>query len=400
MQENKRYAVGVDAGSSSVKVAVSLVDEENKIVIIGASERPVSGMRKGNIVNPNAVAEAVDKALIDAQHMSGHYIESASISINGSHIAGVMSNGVISITGHEVTVDDLARAEETARIVSLPANRTILDVLPQNYTLDSQVNIKNPLGMTGVRLEINAYITTALTPHVDTLIKTMGMANLQPNNIEIAGLAAAKLVLTDKQREHGVALVDIGAATTNVVVFEEGDLIHAAVIPVGGNNITNDLAVYLPADMEMAELLKVKHSYAAQGLRIKAEMIHIKTEEGEGSVFDSRKVDMVVEARAEAIFGLVNDELKKVDRFAKLPGGVVLSGGTSKLTGIVETAKATLRLNTKVAHVPKFAGITDKVMNTKFITCLGLMLVDAENYSQPKPKKRLLNNFFTKKQKR
>jgi cell division protein FtsA len=399
MQDNKRYAVGVDIGSSSVKVAVSLVDEEEKITIIGAAERPVLGMRKGNIVNPNAVAEAVDKALIDAQHMSGHYIESASVSINGSHVVGVMSNGVISITGHEVTVDDLVRAEETARIVSLPANRTILDVLPQNYTLDSQVNVKNPLGMTGVRLEINAYITTALTPHVDTLIKTMGMANLQPNNIEIAGLAAAKLVLTERQREHGVALVDIGAATTNVVVFEEGDLIHAAVIPAGGNNITNDLAVYLPADMDVAEILKIKHSYANQGLRTKSEIIHIKTED-EDLAFDSRKVDMVVEARVEALFGLVNDELKKVDRFAKLPGGVVLTGGTAKLTGIVEAAKTTLRLNTKVAHVPKFAGITDKVMNTKFITCLGLMLIDAENRPRPKPKKRTLNKLFAKKSKK
>jgi cell division protein FtsA len=359
----------------------------------------MSGIRKGNIINPNAVAESVDKALTDAQHMSGHYIEAASVSINGSHVAGVMTNGVISITGHEVTVDDLIRAEETARIVSLPANRTILDVLPQNYTLDSQVNIKNPLGMTGVRLEINAYITTALTPHVDTLIKTMGMANLRPNNIEIAGLAAAKLVLTEKQREHGVVLIDIGAATTNVIVFEEGDLIHAAVIPVGGNNITNDLAVYLPADMDVAEVLKIKYSYAAQGLRAKAEMIHLKTTEEE-FVFDSRKVDMVVEARVEAIFELVNAELKKVDRFAKLPGGVVLTGGTSKLAGIIETAKAVLRLNTKVAQIPKFAGITDKIMNTKFITCLGLMLIDAENRPQPKPKKRTLNKFFARKSKK
>ncbi|MCL1929677.1 cell division protein FtsA [Candidatus Saccharibacteria bacterium] len=399
MQDNKRYAVGVDVGSASVKVAVALVDEDEKITIIGAAQRPVSGMRKGNIVNPNAVAEAIDKALIDAQHMSGHYIESASVSINGSHIAGVMSNGVISITGREITVDDLLRAEDTARIVSLPANRSILDVLPQNYTLDSQVNIKNPLGMVGTRLEINAYITTALTPHLDTLIKTMGMANLQPNNIEIAGLAAAKLVLAEKQREHGVALVDIGAATTNVVVFEEGDLIHAAIIPVGGNNITNDLAVYLPADMDVAETLKLKHAYAAQNLRAKAEVVHVKTED-EALDFDSRKVDMVVEARVEAIFGLVNDELKKVDRFAKLPGGVIITGGSAKLSGIVETAKKTLRLNTKIAHVPKFAGITDKIMNTKFTTCLGLMLIDAESRPQSKQKTQIMNKFFPKKKKK
>jgi cell division protein FtsA len=399
MQDNKRYAVGVDIGSSSVKVAVALVDEEEKITIVGAAERPISGVRKGNVINPNAVAEAIDKALIDAQHMSGHYIESASVSINGSHIVGVMSNGVISITGREVTIDDLIRAEETARIVSLPANRTILDVLPQNYTLDSQINIKSPLGMTGVRLEINAYITTALTPHVDTLIKTLGMANLRPNNIEIAGLAAAKLVLTEKQREHGVALVDIGAATTNIVVFEEGDLIHASVIPVGGNNITNDLAVYLPTDIDVAETLKTKHAYALQGLRTKPDIIHFKSEEEE-LAFDSRKIDMVVEARVEAVFDLVNEELKKVDRFAKLPGGVVLTGGTSKLAGITDAAKATLRLNTKVAHVPKFAGITDKVMNTKFVTCLGLMLIDAENRPQPKTKKRPLSKLFSKKSKK
>jgi len=399
MQDNKRYAVGVDVGSSSVKVVVSLIDEDEKITIVGVAERPMSGMRKGNIVNPNAVAEAVDKALVDAQHMSGHYIDSASVSINGSHIIGLMSNGVISITNHEVTVDDLLRAEETARIVSLPANRTILDVIPQNYTLDSQINIKSPLGMTGVRLEINAYITTALTPNVDTLIKTMGMANLQPNNVEIAGIAAAKIALTERQREHGVALIDIGASTTNLVVFEEGELIHTAVIPVGGNNITNDLAVYLPADMEVAELLKVKHAYAAQGLRSQAEMINIHTEDEE-LVFDSRKVDMVVEARVEAIFNLVNEELKKVDRLAKLPGGIVLTGGTAKLSGIIETAKATLKLNTKVAQAPRFAGLTDKILNTKFITSLGLMLIDSESRPQPKQQTSILNKLFARKTKK
>jgi cell division protein FtsA len=151
--------------------------------------------------------------------------------------------------------------------------------------------------------------------------------------------------------------------------------------------------------MDVAETLKIKHSYAAQGLRAETEQIHLEEAEEESS-FDSRKVDMVVEARVEAIFSLVNDELKKVDRSAKLPGGIVLTGGTSKLTGIIETAKTTLRLNTKIAQVPKFAGITDKVTNTKFITCLGLMLIDAEDRPRPKPKKRALNKIFAKKPKK
>ncbi|MDR1300249.1 MAG: cell division protein FtsA [Candidatus Nomurabacteria bacterium] len=400
MQNEKKYAVGVDVGSSSVKVVVGLIKDGESPSIIAAIERAVSGMRKGNIINQNLVAEVLDQALIDAQQMSGTYISTATVNINGAHIAGLQSSGVVSISGAEVTPSDLLRAEETAKIVNLPPNRTILDVLPQNYTLDQHTNIKNPLGMSGVRLEVNAYITTALTPHIDMLVKTLEAANLRPNNIEISGLAAATAALTDQQREHGVVLVDIGAATTNVVVYEEGDLIHAAVIPVGGNNITNDLATVLMVDWDMAEKVKKEQAYAATDQRKGTEVLNIESNNTIVPV-DTRKIDMVVEARVEAIFESVNDELKKINRLAKLPGGVVLTGGTAALTGIIENARNTMRLHVKI-HIPdKYGGLTDKIMNTKFNTCLGLMLTDAESRPAIEQKKSSAwPKFFAKKAKK
>jgi cell division protein FtsA len=399
MQDEKQYAIGVDIGTSSVKVVAAIVKTGGAPSVVGAVEKPISGLRKGSIVNPNMVAETVDKALIEVQQISGTYISHATVNINGAHIAGCRSDGVVSVTGSEVVLDDLLRAEETARIVNLPPNRTILDILPQSYTLDQHVNIKNPLGMKGVRLEVDAYITTALTPHVEVLMKTLEAANLKPNNIEISGLAAAQAVLTDSQRERGVVLADIGAATTNVVVYEEGELRHVGVIPVGGDNITDDLATVLMIDWDAAEELKLQHAHAVQGVRENFEALNVKS----GNTItplDPRKVDMVVEARVEAIFEAINDELRKIDRFAKLPGGVVITGGVANLQGIVDNARQTMRLHAKVAYPPKISGLTDKVTNTKFVTCLGLMLVDAENGPPPEPKKSgVLGKIFARNKK-
>lgn len=379
MQEEKKYAIGVDIGTSSVKVIVALVKDDGSFSVVAEAKKPMRGMRKGVITNPSAAAEVIDGALIGAQKISGAYIGSASVSINGTHIVGGSASGAVSVSASVVTMDDLARVEDTVRSLNLPANRTILDALPQGYVMDGAVHIKNPIGMGGTRLEMSAYITTALTPHLNVLMQTLQQANLQPRNVEIAGLAAAKAVLGEAQRERGVVLIDIGAATTSVVVFEDDDLIHASVLPIGGGNITNDLAAVLMIDWDVAEELKKKLAFAVRDLREHPDPIKIRLEGEDEIVVDSGKVDMVVEARVEAIFELVNDELKKIDRYMKLPGGVVLSGGTANMAGIVENAKRTMHLNTKIAHQLKLVGLGDTVMNTEFNTCAGLVLIDAES---------------------
>lgn len=379
MQEEKKYAIGIDIGTSSVKVIVAVAKDDGEFSVVAETKRAMHGMRKGGIVNPSAVAADIDNALIEAQKISGVYISSASVSINGSHIIGGSASGAVSISASVVTIDDLARVEDTVRSLNLPANRTILDALPQEYIMDGTVRVKNPIDMGGTRLEMSAYITTALTPHLNVLMQTLKQANLQPRNIEIAGLAAAKAVLSDEQKERGVVLVDIGAATTNVVVYEDGDLIHVSVLPVGGDNITNDLATVLMIDWDIAEELKKNLAFAVRDLRDCPDPIKIRFENEDEIIVDSGKVDMIVEARVESIFELVNDELKKIDRYMKLPGGVILSGGTANLAGIIENAKRTMHLNTKITQQSKLIGLSDSVMNTEFNTCAGLVLIDAEN---------------------
>ncbi len=380
MQEQQKYAVGLDVGTDSVRVVVGHIGETpGAPTIIGVGEHKNSGMRKGTIVNLDRTAEAIDRALEAAERMSGYQIDSASVSINGSHIVGLASRGVIAVgaTGHEIGHDDLARVEEAATVVQLPANREILDVTPRSYTLDSQDNIKDPFGMTGVRLEVDAYVITALAPHVKNLEKVLEMTELPARNMIVAGLASAKAVLTDQQRENGVVCIDIGGSTTNVDVYEEGDLIHSAILPVGGNNITNDLAIGLKTDLDVAEKVKLEHAVAVSSLRKNSEQVKVKM--GATTLeFDPHLIDDIVDARLEDIFEMVNLELKKIKRQAKLPGGAVLTGGGARLRGLDEYARDALQLSARVGRNPEFAGMTKQVSGPEWSTAVGLMLWDLE----------------------
>jgi len=385
MNESK-YAVGIDIGTDTVKVVVGHAEltAENvakgaSMTIIGVGTEKNSGMRKGVVVNLDKTAEAVDRALEAAERMSGYNIDRAAVSINGSHIVGLASKGVIAVAGGgTIGHEELARVEEAATVVQLPANREILDVTPRSYKLDSQDNIRDPFGMTGVRLEVDAYMITALAPHLKNVEKVLEMTELQPSRIVAAGMAAARVGLPDQLRENGVVLVDIGATTTNIAVFEEGDIIHAAVLPIGANNITNDLAIGLKTDLDVAEKVKLQHAVAAPELRRGGESrITVKVHDRE-MTFDTEMIDDVVEARLAEIFELVNKELKKVHRAANLPGGAVLTGGGAKLRGIADYAREILSMNAVVAKIDGFDGMSEQVNDPSFATALGLMKIDLD----------------------
>lgn len=381
MQELSRYAVGLDIGTTMIRCVVGHIDGGTQVpTIIGIGEAPNKGMRKGTVVTLMNVAEAIDKALEDAERMSGHHVHSATFSINGTHIIGMSSRGVVAVgtQGHEINSDDLARVEEAATVVQLPANREILDVTPRSYQLDGQGNIKDPIGMTGVRLEVDAYVITALTPHIKNLFKTAEITKTEVKQVVPAGLAAARAVLNDQQIENGVALIDIGGTTTNVAVYEEGDLQHVAVVPMGGVNITNDLAIGLKTDLDVAETVKLKHAVADKSAREKDEKkISVKLDK-KTYEFATKEVDMIVEARLEEIFELVEKELEKIGRAKKLPGGVVVTGGSAALKGIDEYAKEALELPARIAKSQGYGGVAEKVDKTAFSTALGLMLLDLE----------------------
>lgn len=386
MQESTRYAVGLDVGTWAVRCVVGHVDSPSQSpTIIGVAEEPGRGLRKGNVVDLTEVAQAVDKALEAAERQSGHPITEASVSINGTHLVGLKSTGVIAVgaTGHEINQDDLARVEEAAAVVQLPANREILDVTPINYKLDNQSGIKDPLGMTGVRLEVEAYMLTALGPHLKNLEKSVQMSETQPRQVIVAGLAAAKTALTDMQKENGVALVDIGGTTTSVVVYEEGELLHLGVLPYGGVNITNDLAIGLKTDLAVAEKVKLEHGVAGEQARTDKKKTASVKHAKQTYDFAMEEVDEIIEARLEEIFDEVNKELKKAGRQAKLPGGVVLTGGSVQLSGLAEYAKEALSLNVKLAPASELSGVTDKIKSPEFASAVGLMLADLGMDSQP-----------------
>lgn len=376
-----RYGVGIDVGTTTVRVVVGHLDGSSMTPnIVGVGEAPNSGMRKGMVVNIVNVAQAIDKALEEAERMSGHQVHGATVNINGSHIAAMVSRGVVAVGSqdHEITEDDLMRAEEAATVVQLPANREILQVTPRSYKLDGQENIKDPIGMSGIRLEVDAHVITALTPHVKNLAKAAEMTETSPHAVMVSGLAAARAVLTQQQIENGVALIDLGGSTTNLAVYEEGDLQHVAILPIGSVNVTNDLAIGLRTDLDIAEKIKLEHAAAiAQTGKDKPKDIEL-THNREKFSFKVKEINMIVEARLEEIMELLDTELKQIDRSGKLPGGVVLVGGGANMKHMAEFTKEAMRLPARVAKFSDMSGVSDKVNKPEFATALGLMMLDFE----------------------
>lgn len=380
MQENSQYAVGIDIGTTTVRAVVAHIDSSTGTpTIVGVGTAPNSGMRKGTVVNLTGPAQAIDDALGEAERMSGYQVDTATISINGTHILSTHADGMIAVgaADHEITHDDLARIEEVATLGKVPANREILDVVPHSYKLDGQDNIKDPLGMTGTRLEIDAHVVSALTPHLVNLQKSAEAAKVIPQSIIVAGTAAARAVLTEQQLENGVALIDIGGATTNIAIYEEGDLQYSAVLPYGGVNITNDLAIGLKTDPEIAEKVKIEHASAiARSERAGISLKHA----GDIHTFDTTDIDEIVEARLEEIFEAVQHEFKRAGRAGKLPSGVVITGGTAHLKGLVEYAKQYLGLAARIGKTSGYGGVADNIEQPEYATAVGLMLIDATSH--------------------
>ena len=378
MQEQSRYAVGIDIGTTTIRCVVGHIDPATGTpTIVGVGQAINNGMRKGTVANLAGPAHAIDEALGEAERMSGYEVNEATISVNGSHIMSTKADGMIAVgmADHEINEDDLARIEEVATTGKIPANREILEVVPFSYTLDGQGGIKDPLGMNGTRLEISANVVSAMGPYVTNLQKATEMATVAPNAVVPSVMAAAKAVLSESQIENGVAVIDIGGATTSVAVFEEGDLQYVGVIPMGGANITNDLAIGLKADPEIAEKVKVSHASAL--VRHESEGISVKHEK-EVYTYTTVDVDEIVEARLEEIFEAVNKELKKAGRAGQLPSGAVLVGGTAKIKSIAEYAKEQLGLAVRIGKPAGYGGVADHIDEPQFAAAVGLMLIDAE----------------------
>ena len=386
MQESSSYAVGLDIGTTKVRTVVAHVDSSTGVpTIVGIGQAANTGMRKGVVVNLQGPGHAIDAALGEAERMSGYQVHGATVSVNGAHILTTHADGMVAVGGadHEIGPDDLARIKDVATLGKVPANREILDVVAHAYKLDGQDNIKDPLGMTGTRLEIDAHVVSALTPYLVNVEKAADSAQVQPHNVVPTAMAAARAVLSEQQLENGVAVIDFGGSTTSIAVYEEGDLQYVGVVPIGGTSITNDLAIGLKTDPEVAEQVKVKHA-CALGHSDTPE-VSIKHED-EAHSFKTEEVNEIVEARLEEIFEGIQFHLKKAGRAGKLPGGVLLVGGGAKLKHITDYAKEALGLAARLGQPSGFGGVAEDIDKSEFATAIGLMLIDAERSANDKPR--------------
>jgi cell division protein FtsA len=327
------------------------------------------------LVHVEDATEAIVKAVTEAERISGVQINRATVNVNGAHVSGLNSTGVIAISAsnREITPEDRLRVEEAATVVQMPPNREIVQFFAKNYSLDGQQNIKDPVGMHGVRLEVDAHIVTASTPNLRNLDMALEKAQIVPTHHTFSSLAAAEAVLNRQQKEAGTVVLDIGAGTTNMIVIEDGEVQHVAVLPLGGTNITNDLAIGLKTDLDVAEQVKIQHASLSKGPR--KSVISVKVND-ETHHFETEDVVMITEARVDELFEYVDKELVKIRRSRKLPGGAVITGGTAKLPHIADIAKQRLQLPARIGTLRSVTGLVDTVDDPGYFTVVGLMLLD------------------------
>jgi cell division protein FtsA len=340
------------------------------------------GVRKGVIVDIEETLRSISDSVEKAERTAGTNIDKAVVSVGGNHITSQYSKGVIAIgrADGEVTSDDIERVISASQAISIPPNKEIVHIIPREYSLDDQKNIKDPLGMNGVRLEVDALIVEGSTPYLKNLSKCLDQTKINVDAFVISPLAASRSVLTKRQKELGVVLVDIGGGTTSIAVFEEDELLKVAVIPLGGSHITNDIAIGLRTSIDVAEKVKLEFGNARPSEISKKEDINLaELDSSEEGIVSRYHVSEIIEARLEEIINLVNKELKYIGKDKLLPAGAVLVGGTSKLPGAIDLAKEILGLPAQTGFPVPLGGLVDKVDEPSFSTAIGLLLWGIEN---------------------
>lgn len=374
---NHKILVGLDIGSSKIRTIVGTIeDKKNTINIIGVGLSPSNGIRKGMITDFDEAISNITAALDDAERMSGEPIHRVYVGVSGTHIETYDSRGVIAISGQnaEITEDDVDRVLEAAQAVSLPSNREILRVIPKSFSVDSQKNIKYPVGMTGIRLEVEAHIITGQVSAIKNIDKCLYQTGVDPQEIIPSILACAESTLDRRQKELGVVLIEVGASCTNMAVFEEGSVIYSAVIPVGGEHVTNDLAIGLRCSIETAEKVKIEYGTCLPKEINEREEIDLaqisKTDNHSVSKLQAAKI---IEARYHEILLLVKDELMKIGRQGMLPAGGVLCGSAVKMPGAIDLAREALQLPVQLGFPRDLEGIVDRIDDPSFANLTGLL---------------------------
>jgi cell division protein FtsA len=372
--------VGLDIGTTKICCIVGERDPDGDVHIIGVGTASSRGLRKGMVINIESTIESIRRALEEAETMSGREINEVYTGISGAHIYGMTSKGMVVVKGKkEIRREDIERVLESAKAVNIPPDREVLHIIPQEFIVDNQDGIRDPLGMIGVRLEAKVHIITAAVTSAQNLVKCCQGAGLHVSDIVLQHLASAEAVLIPDEKEIGVALVDIGGGTTDIAVFTEGSLKYTSVISIGGNHFTNDIAIGLKTTIPQAESVKKAYGVARASLVTDDEMIEVQGVSIRAPQKIPRKfLARIIEPRAEELLQLIRAELEKSGYLDLLAGGVVFTGGTSQLTGLVEMAEELLRLPCRLGVPRGIRGLTDVVESPQFATGVGLVLYGAK----------------------
>ncbi len=393
MAKRNELVVGLDIGTTKICCVVGEITEEG-VQIVGLGTHPSVGLRKGVVVNIDATVESIQRAVEEAEIMAGCDITNVYAGIAGGHIKGFNSHGIIGIKGPEVTPQDVERVIEAARAVAIPMDREVIHVLPQEFIVDGDGGIDNPVGMAGVRLEARIHIVTAAVTSAHNIVKCTNKAGLDVIDIVLEPLASSEAVLVPEEKDLGVALIDMGGGTTDLAIFSGNNIKHTFVLSLGGNNLTNDIAVGLRTPLADAEVIKKKYGTCASKRINKDETIEIRGVGGRKPRQLPRQIlGEILEPRVEEMFALIQQEIVNAGMENHVSAGVVLTGGSVLLDGIVEVAESVLNLSTRIGKPMGISGLVDVVNSPLYATAVGLVLYGARKQQRPQFRIRDKNIF-------
>lgn len=389
-----KIITGIDIGSSKITTIIAQVTETSKLNIIGVSTVPARGLKKGQVVDIEEAVKAITESLESAERMAGYSVGSAFISTDGTHIESQNSKGVVAVSSPsgEISEEDVIRVVEAARAISLPSSKEILHVIPRFFIIDAQSGIKDPIGMTGVRLEVETHIITGATTALRNIAKCASLVGIDVDGLVFSGLAGAYSVLTDTERELGVILVDFGGGTTDITIFTDGAPVHSAVLPIGAKNVTNDLAIGLRVSLESAEKIKLALSMApkiavemdeegnAQDKKEsdKLDLAGLGIEEDLRNVSKKTLTDGIIKPRLREIINMVKLEIQKSNYAGLTPSGVVLTGGGAQTTGMMDLARQELGMPVRIGSPMGATGLVEEVSSPAAAASLGLVVYGSQ----------------------
>jgi len=381
----KDFVVGLDIGTTKICCIVGEINSEGGVDIVGIGTAPSTGLRKGVVINIDSTVESISKAVEEAELMAGVEISTVYTGIAGGHIKSFNSTGIVAVKDKEINERDVQRVIDAAKAVAIPLDREVIHIIPQEYMINGQGGIRDPIGMSGVRLESKVHIVTGAVSSAQNIVKCANRAGLNVAEICLEPIASAEAVLSDDEKELGVVLVDIGGGTSDIAIFKDGAIVHTSVLAIGGNHLTNDIAVGLRTPQHEAELIKVKHGCAMNAMVKPDETIEVPGVGGRKSrVVSRRLLSEIIEPRVEEIFSLIQNEVQKSGYSDVVAGGVVITGGSTLLEGMPELAEFIFEMPVKRGLPQNIGGLRDVVNSPKFATGVGLVKYGVRNAQKSK----------------